>query len=74
MNNALLNASTASQLKTETCISVEELEEFDFCDDRKEDEEQGAVPPPNNVNQEVALVFVGKEAKVRKKRGASVKK
>lgn len=61
-----MNASTASLLKTETCISVDELEEFDFRDDRKEDDEQqqGGVPPPNNVNQEVALVFVGKEAKV----------
>lgn len=65
-SNALLNASTANLLKTETCISVDELEEFDFRDDRNlEEEEQEGVPkPPKNANQEVALVFVGKEAKV----------
>jgi hypothetical protein len=69
VSNALLNASTASLLKTETCISVDELEEFDFRDDRKTDEEE-AVPPPKNVNQEVALVFVGKEAKALLQFGA----
>jgi len=69
VSNALLNASTASLLKTETCISVEELEEFDFRDDRKPDDEEG-VPPPKNVNEEVALVFLGKEAKALLQFGA----
>lgn len=63
-SNALLNASTASLLKTETCISVDELEEFDFRDDR-DLEQEGGNKMPKNVNKEVALVFVGKEAKVR---------
>ena len=65
-----MNASAPSLLKTETCISVEELEEFDFRDDRKEETDEAAttnsVPPPTNVNHEVALVFVAKEAKVSK--------
>mmetsp|Transcript_26008 Transcript_26008/g.46992 ORF Transcript_26008/g.46992 Transcript_26008/m.46992 type:complete len:225 (+) Transcript_26008:3-677(+) len=63
LSNALLNASAPSLLKTETCISVEELQEFEFRDDRNESDEAGAVPPPTNVNHEVALVFVAKEAK-----------
>lgn len=61
-SNALLSASTASLLKTETCISAEELEEYDFRDDRNTDEKEG-IPPPTNVNEEVALVFLGKESK-----------
>ena len=64
VSNALLNASAPLLLKTETCISVEELQEFEFRDDRNESDEAGAVPPPTNVNHEVALVFVAKEAKV----------
>lgn len=64
VSNALLNASAPLLLKTETCISVEELQEFEFRDDRNERDEAGAVPPPTNVNHEVALVFVAKEAKV----------
>jgi hypothetical protein len=56
-NNALLHASTARTLKTETSIGCDEFEEFEFRD--REDDEA-----PSDVNEQVTLVFGLKETKV----------
>lgn len=58
-NNAILQATTASLLKTETACTAEEFVEFDFIADRQEDN----VDTPETVNEEVILVFSIKEAK-----------
>jgi len=57
-NNAILQATSASLLKTETAITCDEFEEFDFCDNRQVDETM-----PDTVNSTVILVFPIKEAK-----------
>ena len=75
-NNALLQASSSTLLKTETTIGVDDFEEFDFRDDRPlgrdlmdddaedvEGEEDDV--PPENAGEEVTLVFGIKEPKVR---------
>jgi Rad9 len=57
-NNAILQATTASLLKTETACTAEEFVEFDFLADRRV-----AGDMPDTVNEEVILVFSIKEAK-----------
>lgn len=59
-NNAILQATTASLLKTETACTAEEFVEFDFISDRRL---ANAVDMPDTVNEEVILVFSIKEAK-----------
>jgi Rad9 len=59
-NNAILQATTASLLKTETACTAEEFVEFDFISDRRL---ANAVDTPETVNEEVVLVFSIKEAK-----------
>lgn len=58
-NNAILQATSASLLKTETAIQCDEFEEVFFREDRAVDESQ----MPQLVNKEVTLVFPIKEAK-----------
>ena len=57
-NNAILQATSASLLKTETAITCDEFEDFDFRDNRQVDESM-----PESVNNCVILVFPIKEAK-----------
>jgi hypothetical protein len=58
-NNAILQATSASLLKSETACCCEEFDEFDFRSDRDVEEED----VPDDVNEEVILVFSMKEAK-----------
>jgi hypothetical protein len=58
-NNAILQATSASLLKSETGIGCDEFEELYFREDRDLDEEG----MPQSVNREVNLVFPIKEAK-----------
>jgi hypothetical protein len=58
-NNAILHAANASLLKTETAIGCDEFEEFDFHQNRNLRDDM----VPEDVNQEVILVFPIKEAK-----------
>jgi hypothetical protein len=67
-NNAILQASTAKLIKTETCIGCDELDDFHFRDDRHveeddHDNEGGGDSLPSNVNEQVILVYNMKEAK-----------
>mmetsp|Transcript_25579 Transcript_25579/g.59409 ORF Transcript_25579/g.59409 Transcript_25579/m.59409 type:complete len:139 (-) Transcript_25579:32-448(-) len=57
-NNAVLQASAASILKTETSIGADEFQEFEFFGTRQEEDDS-----PENVNNEVALVFSIREPK-----------
>lgn len=57
--NAILQASTASFLKTETAIGCDEFEEYFFREDRDADDDN----MPELVNKEANLVFPVKEAK-----------
>lgn len=59
-NNAILQASTASLLKSETACSSDEFLEFDFVSNRDTDQDPSL---PDNVNDEVILVFAIKESK-----------
>lgn len=61
-NNAILQATTASLLKTETACTSQEFEDFDFVTSRNmnSNDNNGI---PDNVNDEVILVFPIKEAK-----------
>lgn len=64
-NNAILQATSASLLKTETSIATTEFDEFFFRDDREkggEDDEE-AIDMPGDVNSGVVLVFPIKECK-----------
>lgn len=76
--NMIINANYAARLKTETSIDCHEFEEFHFMDDvaienvlEKENEgndqtmsnNTSSTPPPDNVSEEVTLVFSVKEAK-----------
>lgn len=56
--NAVLNRN--AMLKTETSTGVEEFDEYDFRNNRKENDEE----LPGEVNERVVLVFSIKEAKV----------
>jgi hypothetical protein len=56
--NAVLNRNAV--LKTETSTGVEEFDEYDFRNNRKENDEE----LPGEVNERVVLVFSIKEAKV----------
>ena len=70
-----LAAATKQILKTETSINLEDLEEYDFQDhpgipsnngggdDDDDDPTMPHCPMPDNVNQELVLVFAMKEAK-----------
>lgn len=58
-NNAVLQATSASLLKTETAIGVDEFEEYDFHQNRIADGDG----VPEDVNSEVILVFPIKEGK-----------
>lgn len=60
--NSVLQASSASLLKTETSIGVDEFEEFDFRGNRATDDDS---EPTGNMEEEVTLVFGIKESKVR---------
>mmetsp|Transcript_42397 Transcript_42397/g.128620 ORF Transcript_42397/g.128620 Transcript_42397/m.128620 type:complete len:161 (+) Transcript_42397:641-1123(+) len=74
-DNALLNAASATVLKTETSIGIDEFDEYNFKDDRGEgrngtDAGDGGCggggasgAPPPGVNEEVTLVFGIKETK-----------
>lgn len=71
-NNAVLQASTAKLIKTETCIGCDELDDFHFRDDRKvegdndddDDEDNNDNEDlPDHVNEQVTLVYSIKEAK-----------
>lgn len=59
-NNAVLQAVSASSLKTETAIGCDEFAEYEFRDDRNLADHDDA---PESVNKEVFLVFPIKEAK-----------
>ena len=59
--NAILQATSASLLKSETAIGCDEFEEFDFREDRKVGDGDDSLP--DGVNSEVVLVFPIKEAK-----------
>jgi hypothetical protein len=59
-NNAILQASAASLLKSETACSSDEFLEFDFVSNRDTDQDSSL---PDNVNDEVILVFTIKECK-----------
>ena len=60
-NNAILQATTASLLKTETACTSQEFKDFDFITTRHSDRNGNDMP--ENVNDEVILVFPIKEAK-----------
>ena len=59
--NAILLATSASLLKSETAIGCDEFEEFDFREDRNVG--GGDDDVPDGVNSEVVLVFPIKETK-----------
>lgn len=60
-NNAILQATSASLLKSETACGSDEFMEFDFVSTR--DELDNEEDMPEEVNHEVILVFSIKEAK-----------
>jgi hypothetical protein len=68
---AIASAAANRMLKTETCIQLKDLQEFDFRDTRIPHQSQHQdntvmplpCPMPDNVNDEVVLVFGIKEAK-----------
>lgn len=68
-NNAILQASSASLLKSETACGCDEFLDFDFVSNRETlgnsdaDVNDEAVNMPEEVNQEVILVFSLREAK-----------
>jgi Rad9 len=70
-NNAILQATTASLLKTETACTSDEFVEFDFISNRRRldsniahnNKVDSTSAMPEDVNQEVILVFSIKEAK-----------
>ena len=59
-NNAVLQAASASLLKTETAIGCDEFYDYDFHGNRAVDEDENI---PEDVNEEVILVFPIKEGK-----------
>ena len=63
--NAVLQATHASILKTETAVGCDDFFEFDFHQNRgrEEDGEERDENMPDDVNSEVILVFSIKEAK-----------
>jgi hypothetical protein len=60
-NNAILQATTASLLKTETACTSQEFVDFDFITTRRPHRNNNDMP--DNVNDEVILVFPIKEAR-----------
>ncbi|GAX15103.1 cell cycle checkpoint control protein RAD9A [Fistulifera solaris] len=58
--NAVLQATHASILKTETAVGCDEFYEFDFHQNRSREDDENM---PEDVNSEVILVFSIKEAK-----------
>lgn len=56
--NAILLANSTSMIKTETAVGCDELEEFDFVSNREHEEGM-----PDDVNDQIVLVFCLKEAK-----------
>lgn len=58
-SNAVLQATNASLLKTETCLNVEEFNDYFYRDDREVEGEDA----PVDVNDQVIVVFPVKEAK-----------
>jgi hypothetical protein len=67
-NNAILQATTASLLKTETACTSNEFIKFDFITKRRQQHSQTSRSTsnyniPDNVNDEVILVFPIKEMK-----------
>ena len=62
-NNAILQATTASLLKTETACTSQEFVDFDFITSRNMNSNDNNNGIPDNVNDEVILVFPIKEAK-----------
>ena len=60
-NNAILQATTASLLKTETACTSQEFVDFDLITTRHN--HRNGNDMPENVNEEVILVFPIKEAK-----------
>jgi hypothetical protein len=61
-NNAILQATTASLLKTETACTSQDFVDFDFITGRNMNSNDKK-DIPDNVNDEVILVFPIKEAK-----------
>lgn len=62
-NNAILQATSASLLKSETACSCDEFLEFDFVSNRELLGNNDDEDLPEEVNQEVILVFSIREAK-----------
>jgi Rad9 len=62
-NNAILQATSASLLKSETACGCDEFLDFDFVSDRELLDDNVDDEMPEEVNQEVILVFSIKEAK-----------
>mmetsp|Transcript_7621 Transcript_7621/g.10910 ORF Transcript_7621/g.10910 Transcript_7621/m.10910 type:complete len:379 (+) Transcript_7621:276-1412(+) len=60
--NELLSATAAAVLKSETSIGCDKFDEYHWLDDRKIDDDGNNVLP-DNVNEEVTLVFGIREAK-----------